>query len=134
MPKKRDINKVKAVSKEYLNNGLDMSKALKDTGDKLTGTALSVKAHRWRWCPEIQAEIKAELALFDEKIVDRVYCLANLYEIVNDKMVKTSDRVNAINTLGKLIGIASEGQQVNVSFNLHDLKTKLQSIPVKSTS
>ena len=133
MPKKRDINKVKAVAKIYMNNGMDMTKALKEVEANNTTykdpTSIHVKAHYWRISPEIQAQIKSELALFDEKIADRVYCIANLVDIINNKDTKASDRIQAINTIAKLIGYAEQGTQVNIGFNIQDLKT----IPVKST-
>ena len=134
MPKRRDINKVKAVAKIYMNNGMDMTKALKEVEANniqyKDPTSIHVKAHYWRIAPEIQAQIKAELALFDEKIADRVYCIANLVDIINNKDTKASDRIQAINTIAKLIGYADNvAGSVNVQFNINDLKT----IPVKST-
>jgi hypothetical protein len=131
MPKKRDINKVKAVSKVYMNNGLNMAEALKEVEgnkDYKHDNSINVKASRWKMSPEIQAQIRTELALFDEKIANKTYCIINLVEIINDKTTKTSDRVNAVNTLAKLIGYAEQGNTTNITFDITSLKT----IPVKS--
>jgi len=137
MGKKRDINKVKAVAKEYLNNGMNMTKALKAVNDTgCTQGSLYVKAHQWRLSPEIQAEIKAELALFDEKIADKVYCIANLFDIINTKDTKPADRINAVNVLAKLIGYTEQGNTTNITFDLSALKTQLntvKSIPIDTS-
>jgi hypothetical protein len=129
MPKKRDINKVKAVAKIYANNGMNMMDALRKTGDNLEPVALGVKACRWRNSIEIQEELKAELSKFDKSIANDIYCIANLIEIINDKENKPSDKVNALNVLAKVIGASKEGQvQNNITFDISSLRT----IPVKS--
>ena len=133
MPKRRDINKVKAVSKVYANNGLNMSQALRTVGDTLEPKAMTVKASRWRNSIEIQEELKAELSKFDKTVANDIFCIANLIEIVNDSNSKTSDKVNALNVLAKVIGASKEGQQtVNIGFNIQDLKTIPNIIDVKS--
>ena len=95
MPKRRDKTKVKIVAQAYLNNGLDMSKALKEAGDPNTGNTLWNKASRWRMSDDIQNEIKAGLAQFDKTIANEAYCIFNLVNIINAKETKT--RAHALN-------------------------------------
>ena len=133
MPKRRDINKVKAVSKVYANNGLNMSQALRTVGDTLEPKAMTVKASRWRNSIEIQEELKAELSKFDKTVANDIFCIANLIEIVNDSSSKTSDKVNALNVLAKVIGASKEGQvNNNITFDISSLKTIPNTIDVKS--
>ena len=130
MPKRRDINKVKAVSKAYLNNGMDMTNALKSVGDtNLTEGSLYNKASRWRHSIELQEELKATIAQFKPDLINDIYCIMNYVEVINAKDTKTSDKVNALNGLSKVLNIARDGQQiVNIGFNIQDLKT----IPVRN--
>jgi hypothetical protein len=132
MPKKKDKNKVKQVAKVYINNGMDMTKALKAVGDtNLTEGSLYNKSSRWRNSIEIQAELKNELSKFDKSIANDIFCIANLIEVINAKDTKTSDKVNALNVLAKVIGASKEGQQqTNIIFN--DYMKDLQSVSVKS--
>jgi hypothetical protein len=134
MPKRRDINKVKAVSKIYANNGMNMSKALRTVGDTLEPKAMTVKASRWRNSIEIQEELKTELAKFDKTVANDIFCIANLIEIINDSNSKTSDKVNALNVLAKVIGASNEGAtQVNIYTDLlSDYKPRPDVVDVKS--
>ena len=132
MPKKRDINKVKAVAKIYANNGMNMSQALRTVGDNLEPKAMTVKATRWRNSIEIQEELKAELAKFDPAIANDIYCIANYIEIANDSKNKVSDRIQALNGLAKVIGASKDGNTTNITFDITSLKTK--PIDVKSIS
>jgi hypothetical protein len=141
MPKRRDKNKVKLVAKAYIQNGADMVEALKYVeGDKTYDHAnsIAVKASRWRFCPEMQAALKKELALFDKGIVNDIYVLANLYEIINDKMTKQSDRVNALSLVAKVLNIGRDQLPVtNIVFAdvLKDLKTvNIKSIDITASA
>jgi len=131
MGKPRDKNKVKQVVKIYANNGMNMMDALRKTGDNLEPKALSVKATRWRNSIEIQEELKKELAKFDKSIANDIYCIANLVEIVNDNQVKTSDKVNTLNVLAKVIGASKEGQVQN-TIVFADYMKQLEAIDVKN--
>lgn len=133
--RKRDKNKVKRVSKEYVNNGFNMSQALKKVEDEEYINKegyLTVKAHRWRISPEVVEEVKRELEKFDKSVINESFVYANLYKIVNDNVGKVSDRVNALGLIAKCISMFKDSSQnvtvINPSLNNVQLKDRLEAI------
>ena len=131
MPKRRDINKVKAVAKTYLNNGFNLPEALKDNnnGKELSGNGYNSQASDWRKDNGFKAIIEQELAKFPKGVINDVFCISELFDIIKGNTSKPSDKVNAIATLARILKLGNEqGNTTNITFDI----SKLPPLPVKS--
>ena len=132
MPKKRDKNKIKAVTKEYLRNGLNMTAALR----KIEGKSLpssKVKAHKWRNAEEVKREIQREVEKFDKKLITPEYVLFHLDSIIKDNGAKNSDKVQALALVGKYLSLFKEEakiQNIAISPNIsnQDIDTRIREL------
>lgn len=106
---RRDKNKVREIAKRYVRNGMNLSKAVKEVYDKpYNPNVLGVMTHRLRYSPEYIEAVKKELATFDKSLVNEKYVLVNLYELINAKEVKASDKVNALTLCAKILQLTRE--------------------------
>ena len=130
---KRDRNKVKAIAKVYIRNGMDLKQAVETIEGKKTysDNYLNVKVNRLKYSPEYIEAVKREIATFDKSLVNENFVLVNLYELISDKNIKASDKVNALNLCSKILQMTREGQQTT-NIIVPNLANDLASINVKS--
>ena len=135
MPKKRDINKVKAFAKTYIDNNLDSTKAMREISPNLEPNALHVKKNRWMSSIEVINEITAYIASLNiTPNISKDLIRARLIKILTDTDSKDSDAIQAGSVLGRLEGVSNEGgMQVNI-IDLKDLKTQLKQANVNDNT
>ena len=117
MPKKRNKRIVKEVVREYLTNGLNMSKALRPYNKHLDNDSLSVKASRWKTADEIKKEVDRLLGNFKIDDIEAKHILGKLYMVGldNDRHFKSSDRMRALELLGKYKHLFDDSKtQINI--------------------
>lgn len=137
MPCKRDKNKVKAVARVYVRNGFkSVTKALKEVeGDipyKHSGW-LAVKAHKLKFSPEYMEAVRQEIARFDKSIVNEAYVVGKLFELIEAKDIKPSDKTNALSLVAKILQLTKENTGNNTAILLGDITSELRKvITVKS--
>ena len=131
MPKRRDINKVKAFAKTYIDNNMDSNKAMAQISPQLGSNALNVKKSRWLSSPDVISEITAYITSLNiTPAISKDIIRARLIKIITDVDSKDSDAIQAGSVLGRLEGVSNEqGNTTNITFDISSLKT----IPVKST-
>ena len=124
--KKRDKRKVKKVYKEYINNGFNMSEALRTTEkDSYIGREkyLTVKATRWRNCKELMDLINEEMKEVDITGINKTFVISELVKIVKDSKSKKSDVNNALSILSKCLSLSND-TKINISNIVGDNKLK----------
>jgi hypothetical protein len=119
LPKRRDKNIVKQVAKNYIKKKFVMTEALRPFNKHLTKDGLWVKASRWKTCKQMKEAIEELLGGFKEKDIKLDEILGQLYRVAfgSDKEYKGSDRIRALELLGKYKSAFKDEKIQNIVIN-----------------
>lgn len=135
--RKKDKTIVKKVAKDYIGNGLNMSKALKPFNGHLGSNSLSVKASRWKTSEDVKKEIERLINTYNPKDVTPDMIISKLYSVIydNDKRFSGSNRMQALELLGKYLTLFKDKDiQINTNIISEDTLNRIKSNRIPNTN